>query len=208
MKSLYRYILNMIGQAISFLIPINLCKALASMRDRIYTGYIRRSFAHLGDSVIAWRPQHLAGCQYIHIGNNTTIDKDIQLTAWATESSTPNITIGDNCLIRAHAHITAVHSICIGNNLLTGTNILITDNSHGHNSCSEMDIAPRDRDIVSMGDIKIGNNVWLGNNVCIMPGVTIGDGAVIGANSVVTHDITPYSIAVGIPARIIKTIKE
>ena len=52
----------------------------------------------------------------------------------------------------------------------------------------------------------IGNNVWIGRNVCIMPGVTIGDGAVIGANAVVTHDIPAYSVAVGVPAKVIKMI--
>jgi len=52
----------------------------------------------------------------------------------------------------------------------------------------------------------IGNNVWLGNNVCIMPGVTIGDGAVVGANSVVTKDVPAYSVAAGIPAKIVKQV--
>ena len=56
------------------------------------------------------------------------------------------------------------------------------------------------------GGVHIGNNVWVGRNVCIMPGVHIGDGAVIGANSVVTHDISAFSIAVGTPARVIKKV--
>lgn len=50
----------------------------------------------------------------------------------------------------------------------------------------------------------IGNDVWCGANVVIMQGVEIGDGAVIGANAVVTKDIPPYAIAVGIPAKVIK----
>ena len=50
----------------------------------------------------------------------------------------------------------------------------------------------------------IGNDVWTGRNVSIMAGVTIGDGAVIGTGAVVTHDIPPYAIAVGVPARVIK----
>ena len=45
------------------------------------------------------------------------------------------------------------------------------------------------------------SNFWIGDNVSIMSGVTIGDGAIIGANSLVTKDIEPYSINVGIPAR-------
>ena len=50
----------------------------------------------------------------------------------------------------------------------------------------------------------IGNDVWIGDNVLIMGGVTIGDGAVIGAGSIVTKDLPAYSIAVGIPAKVIK----
>lgn len=205
MKKLYRTFMDMTGLLLSFILPQNIGKTLDSMRDRIYTGFIRRRFGHFGNSVIAWGVQHLEGCEYIHIGDDTTIDKDVQLTAWKTSKSTPSINIGNNCLIRAHAHITAVGHIRIGNNLLTGTNILITDNLHGDNSLSDLQKPPREREIVSKGDISIGDNIWLGNNVCIMPGVTIGDGAVIGANSVVTHDIPAYTIAAGIPAKIIKT---
>lgn len=47
----------------------------------------------------------------------------------------------------------------------------------------------------------IGNDVWIGSNVSILRGVTIGDGAVIGAGAVVTHDIAPYEIWAGVPAR-------
>ena len=63
-----------------------------------------------------------------------------------------------------------------------------------------------ERPLYSKEPVVIGNNVWLGNNVCVMPDVTIGDGAIIGANSVVTHDISAYAVAVGIPAKIIKQL--
>lgn len=50
----------------------------------------------------------------------------------------------------------------------------------------------------------IGNDVWIGAHVCIKQGVTIGDGAVIGAGSVVTKDVPPYTIAFGVPAKVVK----
>lgn len=66
-------------------------------------------------------------------------------------------------------------------------------------------------DIVAMfeasqnkGDIVIGNDVWLGLDATIMPGIKIGDGAIIGAKSVVTHDVEPYTVVGGNPARVIK----
>ena len=116
------------------------------------------------------------------------------------------IRIGDNCTIRDFAHITAVQSIVIGTNLLTGTNVLISDNSHGDFSIENLNMPPHSRPICSKGGVVIGNNVWLGNNVCVLAGVTIGNGVVVGANSVVTHDIPDNSLAVGCPAKVVKSL--
>ena len=52
--------------------------------------------------------------------------------------------------------------------------------------------------------VKIGEGVWLGAHVVVMPGVTIGDNSVVGAGAVVTKDIPSYSIAAGVPAKVIK----
>jgi acetyltransferase-like isoleucine patch superfamily enzyme len=57
---------------------------------------------------------------------------------------------------------------------------------------------------VSDKPVVIGNDVWIGENVFIIAGVCIGDGAVIGAHSVVTHDIEPYAIVAGAPAKTIR----
>ncbi|MCI1580158.1 MAG: CatB-related O-acetyltransferase [Clostridium beijerinckii] len=54
------------------------------------------------------------------------------------------------------------------------------------------------------GDIVIGNDVWIGYDAIIMSGVKIGDGAIIGTRAIVTSDVPPYTIAGGIPAKIIK----
>jgi acetyltransferase-like isoleucine patch superfamily enzyme len=54
--------------------------------------------------------------------------------------------------------------------------------------------------------IHIGSNVWIGFDVCVLPGVTIGPGAVVGARSVVAHDVPPYTIVAGNPARVIRRL--
>jgi virginiamycin A acetyltransferase len=54
------------------------------------------------------------------------------------------------------------------------------------------------------GDTTVGNDVWIGMEAVIMPGVTIGDGAIIGAKAVVTHDVPPYAIVAGNPAKPVK----
>ncbi|TVY82553.1 Nodulation protein L [Lachnellula suecica] len=56
-------------------------------------------------------------------------------------------------------------------------------------------------------EVSIGNDCWIGGNTVILPGVTIGDGVTVGASSVVTKDIPSYSIAVGSPARAMKTVQ-
>lgn len=56
-------------------------------------------------------------------------------------------------------------------------------------------------------DIVIGDNVWIGHGVYIMPGVTIGNNSIIGAKAVVTKSIPADSIAVGIPAKVVKSRK-
>ena len=52
-------------------------------------------------------------------------------------------------------------------------------------------------------DLKVttGNDVWIGHNAIVMGGVTLGDGAVVAAGAVVTHDVAPYEIVGGVPAR-------
>ena len=59
--------------------------------------------------------------------------------------------------------------------------------------------------IRSRGNIEIGDDAWLGVGVCVLDGVRIGKGAVIGAGSVVTADVPDYAIAVGVPARVLKS---
>lgn len=52
--------------------------------------------------------------------------------------------------------------------------------------------------------VIIGNDVWIGEYAYVMPGITIGDGAVVGAHAVVTHDVEPYTIVAGVPAKEVK----
>lgn len=183
---------------------------LKTISTRLYTLLTRNRFAHWGDgSHIEWKALNLQGLKHVSVGAGTHIDANVQITAWDSfhgERFAPSITIGNNCTIRHGSHITSINKIVIGDYLLTGTNVLITDNSHGMASRAQMELPPRNRPLYSKGPVVIGNNVWLGNNVCVLSGVTIGDGAIIGANSVVTHDIPAYSVSVGIPAKVIKQL--
>lgn len=105
-------------------------------------------------------------------------------------------------------HIGATHYIEIGNNVLFGSKVYVTDHGHGSysgNGChSSPEESPFERKLDSDKEVIIGDNVWVGDNVTILPNVHIGSGCLIGSNSVVTKDIPANCIAVGIPAKIIK----
>ena len=90
--------------------------------------------------------------------------------------------------------------LSIGDYTIIGFESIILTCTHRY---SRKDIPIQDQGMFS-APVKIGKDVWLGTRVIVLPGVKIGDGAIIGANAVVTKDIPPYTIAVGIPAKVIR----
>lgn len=153
--------------------------------------------------------------EYITVGERTGFGDWIFLTAWDSflyqkdgketiQKMEPKLTIGDDCWFGAFSHITCTNKIQIGNWLLTGKYVTITDNSHGTSDINALRLPPMKRAVYSKGPVIIGNNVWIGDKATILPGVTIGDGAVIAANAVVTKDVPAYSVAAGNPAKIVK----
>lgn len=183
-------------------------KAFFTLCWRFYNARIRHRFAEFGDgSRIYPKPALLVGEKYIRIGKDITIGQQTQLTAWdrfGEQRFSPEIVIGDGCAIGDGAHITAVNRIELGKNVLTGKYVLITDNSHGEADASQLDIAPNKRPLVSKGPVVIEDNVWIGEKASILPGVRIGRGAIIGAGAVVTKDVPPGHMALGVPARIVE----
>lgn len=184
-----------------------LAKHIERNREYIYEGIIRIKFkAAIGVSF--QKPIFTIGEDCISVGEGTLFQRYAVLTAWKNvgvdKDSTPQIIIGRDCIFGEYNHITSSNKILIGDNLLTGRWVTITDNSHGKTDWQTLQQPPRFRDIVSNGPVIIGNNVWIGDKSTILPGVTIGDGVVIGANSVVTKDIPSNCIAFGNPIRILK----
>ncbi len=90
--------------------------------------------------------------------------------------------------------------VTIGDNAFIGPNVSI------YTACHSTDVAERNSRREWALPVTIGNDCWIGGSVTILPGVTIGNGCTIGAGSVVTRDIPAHSVAVGNPARVIKTM--
>ncbi len=132
----------------------------------------------------------------LEIGNRCTIQNYafFQLT-----KPNPKVIIGNDTVIGRHCMITAKHLIRIGNNVLMGAYVQVIDHNHG----IKRQTVVREQ-VAEIGEVIIEDDVWIGAGAKILSGVSIGNGAVIGANAVVTCDIPPYAIAVGVPARVIR----
>ncbi len=171
--------------------------------NHLFTILVKSQFKSIGrGTVLSHRYLELRGIENISIGSMTYMAEGLYLCSWHGGK----INIGDSCSFGAYNHITSSNKIHIGNGLLTGKWVTITDNSHGLSTLEDMTKRPLERDIVSKGEVNIGDNVWIGDKVTILPGVHIGDGAVIGANAVVVKDVCPYTVVGGNPAKIIKEI--
>ena len=108
--------------------------------------------------------------------------------------------IGEGTFVNYSLTALDVVDIRIGRNCQLGPNIQLLTPIH------PLEPGPR-RDGWEAGEpITIGDNVWIGGGASIMPGVCIGEDSVIGAASVVTRDIPARSLAVGSPAKVIRTL--
>lgn len=155
-------------------------------------------------------PAYIRGKCHISIGDNFNCRSNLWIeavTEFGDQKFKPRIIIGNNFGASDFLHIAATNLVDIGNNVLMGSKVLITDHLHGdyRSDCpSSPDESPHERKLSTERVVIIEDNVLIGDNVCILPGVRIGFGAVIGANSVVTSDILPRTIAIGVPARMVK----
>lgn len=118
----------------------------------------------------------------------------------------PLLSIGDNFSMQQNCHIGCVEEITIGNNVLLGSNVFITDHLHGSVTAEDINVPPIQRPLHSK-PIRIGNNVWIGDKVTILPGVALGDNVIVGANAVVTKSFPENSVIAGCPAKLIKTLR-
>lgn len=151
-------------------------------------------------------PVDLRGRKYISVKKGFTTGTYCRLEAYPMNEDVV-LFFGENVQMNDFVHITAMNKVVIGNNVLMASKIYISDCSHGSYANDEFDsnplVSPIDRQMFAK-EVIIKDNAWLGESVSVLPGVTIGKGSIIGANSVVTHDIPDFVIAVGIPAKPIK----
>lgn len=113
-----------------------------------------------------------------------------------------NISCGDRCTFNFNVTILDGAPVTFGDNCMVGPGTLISTTGHPLSAAGR-----RKREAFSK-PVTFGSDVWLGGNVTVLPGVTIGDNVVVGAGAVVTRDIPSNSLAMGVPARVVRALEE
>jgi acetyltransferase-like isoleucine patch superfamily enzyme len=149
---------------------------------------------------VVYKPAKIEGKQFISLYKNVKINSYSWLIALKIDEFEPELIFHEGCNIGDFNHIAAVRRVVFGKNVLTANRVYISDNLHGYDDISKPIMH---QPVKFKSEVIIGDGSWIGENVCII-GANIGKNCVIGANSVVTVDIPDYSVAVGIPAVVIK----
>lgn len=126
------------------------------------------------------------------------------------------IQIGDNFYMGSGTVLQSKEQIVIGNNAIISNNVLIVDNNNHpiepekrmHMSQAEnyMGSSLWSWEYSQSKPIVIEDNVWIGRDAVIMKGVTVGRGSIVALRAVVTHDVPPYSVVAGNPAKVVKQL--
>lgn len=109
----------------------------------------------------------------------------------------------NNVEIGNHSTISALHEVILEDGVLTGPHVFIADHNHNYQN-PYVHIYKQGTLASNDSCVHIGEGTWLGTNVVIVGNIRVGKHCVIGANSVVTKSVPDYSVAVGIPAKVIK----
>lgn len=134
------------------------------------------------------------------IGNNVAVGKGVDIFPMGGNFPS-KVIIGDNVNIGDYNRIASCNCVEIGEDVLFAAYVHITDHSH---EFKDVMVPIVRQGIYSKGPVKIGKGSWLGYRSEVLSGVTIGEHCVIAAGAVVTKDIPPFSVAAGVPARVVK----
>lgn len=107
-----------------------------------------------------------------------------------------NMKIGNNVFINSNSLLMARGGITIEDDVMFAANVQLLSNNHDE----------YDRQVLLCKPIHIKKGAWIGAGASILPGVTIGKYAIVGAGAIVTKDVGDYEVAVGVPAKIVKTL--
>jgi acetyltransferase-like isoleucine patch superfamily enzyme len=135
----------------------------------------------------------------LEIGEHTLLEPGV----WLTAPEQARIRIGSGTFLNLDVMVASLALVEIGDHCMLANGCFVSDGSHRFD---DPETPVPWQGFTTKGPTRIEDNVWCGAHVVVTGGVTIGRRSIIGANSVVTHDIPPYSIAAGVPARVVREV--
>jgi acetyltransferase-like isoleucine patch superfamily enzyme len=135
---------------------------------------------------------------------NIAIGKSVMFMEDCTIHLYGEVTIGDRCYFNRGCYIVSHEELRIGSDCIFGQRVSIHDQDH---RLEPVDVPPGERGYDS-SPVHIEDNVWVGAEAVILRGVRIGYGAVVAAGAVVTRDVPAKTLVGGVPARVIKQLKD
>lgn len=182
------------------------CSCFSGLVTRCYTELIRRRFAHWGEGARIEAFAKLISPNLVQVGNNVKICEHAWFNATDDRGDCkPTLTIGDGTYIGRFVHINAWQEVVIENDVLIADRVFISDCEHMHINTEVPIIRQGD---TFKGAVRLREGCWLGIGVVILPGVVVGRNSVVAANSVVTKDVPDYTVVAGMPAKIVKYLKQ
>lgn len=164
-------------------------------------------FQSIGWKVVFQEQVTIRNSKNISLGSYVSLDKNVLLqvinrASKNTSVRTPKLLVKNRVGIGANSVINCAESIVIEDNVMIGPSCTVIDYEHKY---SDVAVPINQQGLHKIAPITIKEGAWITSNVTVCPGVTIGKNAVVGANSLVNKDIPDFSLAVGCPARVIKT---
>jgi acetyltransferase-like isoleucine patch superfamily enzyme len=167
--------------------PFELLRMLSII---LITAKYRYLIGCIGKGTVVGTKTEIVNSNNVKIGRDCLLQDGVYIRA----GTQGKIVIEDRAAINSFARLFGHGGIHIGEDTQIGPGTLITTTDHDIHHRLEARFKP----------VVIGKRAWIAANVTILPGVRVGENAVIGAGSVVTADIPANSVAVGVPARVIK----
>lgn len=178
-----------------------LWKVFRFIKRKIKRYEYRHSFRQFGKESSLVNPLKIQGAERIVVEDNVSIANLCWLAAVPLTGCDDcelvfktGSTVGDFC------HIYSTKSIIVEKDALIANFVYVSDNLHCYEN---VDMSVKFQPISQLKSVVLGEGCWIGEHVAII-GASVGKHSVIGANSVVTHDIPDFCVAVGAPARIVK----
>lgn len=185
--------------------------------------FFKSLFKQMGGGVILGQGIVVRHPNRISFGNRVAIDDNVLLDA--SGAGDEGLVLGDdvivsrNCVIQGKTGPVKLGNkvdigcntiLTSGNGIYVGSSVLIAGNCYiggGRYVTDRTDIPMMEQGIFSKGPVVIEEDVWLGAGVTVLDGVKIGRGSIVGAGALVTKDLPAYSVAVGVPAKVVKSRK-